>query len=142
MLCVRKENIRVVAIIVSRKERRERKGLIHLLFTLALEESQVSLRLESAEAEWQTYILYSYYSLLILSLLHHPAFQVAGFAGDVCSYLDYLPAVYGKGQSISLLVYLRQSLLGRAIKLKLYDIDVLVGSYCQIYASTGSAVFL
>ena len=28
MLCVRKENIRVVAIIVSRKERREREGLI------------------------------------------------------------------------------------------------------------------
>ena len=46
----RKQNIRVV-VIVSRKERRERGVLISILFTLALEWSQVSLRLENAEAE-------------------------------------------------------------------------------------------
>ena len=45
----RKQSIRVV-IIISRKERRERKGLFALLFTLTLEMSQVSLRLENAEA--------------------------------------------------------------------------------------------
>jgi hypothetical protein len=35
---------------VSRKERREHKGLFALLFTLTLEWSQVSLRLENAKA--------------------------------------------------------------------------------------------
>jgi hypothetical protein len=45
----RKQNIRVV-IIISRKERRERGVYISLLFTLSLEMSQASLRLESAEA--------------------------------------------------------------------------------------------
>ena len=44
----RKQNIRVV-VIISRKERRERKGLFALLFTLTLEWSQVSLRRENAE---------------------------------------------------------------------------------------------
>ena len=54
-LCVRKQNIRMV-VIISRKERRERGVLIYLLFTLALEMSQVSLRLENAEAGRQTNI--------------------------------------------------------------------------------------
>lgn len=39
ILCVRKQNIRVV-VIISRKERKERRVLVSLLFTLTLEMSQ------------------------------------------------------------------------------------------------------
>ena len=46
-----------MVIIISRKERRGRGGLIPLLLTLTLEWSQVSLRQENAEAEWQTNIV-------------------------------------------------------------------------------------
>ena len=46
---MRKENISVV-VIISRKDRREHRVLFPILFTLALEMSQVSLRLENAEA--------------------------------------------------------------------------------------------
>ena len=55
---MQKQNICIV-VNISRKERRERKGLISLLLTLALEWSQVSLRLESAEVGWQTNIVYN-----------------------------------------------------------------------------------
>ena len=60
-MCLREQNNRVVVIIISRKERRERGVLIFLPFTLALEMSQVSLRQEYAEAGRQTNIVNNYW---------------------------------------------------------------------------------